>query len=80
MEFGYLDKWILLWELAMPTTTIISAMPYMKAIQEGKFTTRGAGREGAPRIAPLLSHHDESEPPSWFPLFREPLCSSQTDC
>ena len=23
---------------------------------------------------------DESEPPSWFPLFREPLCSSQTDC
>ncbi len=46
------------------------ATPYMKAIQEGKYIHQGAGREGAPRIAPLLSHHDESEPASRFPLLR----------
>ena len=40
----------------------------------------GARREGPPRAAPLLPHHDEQASRTGLPLFRRPLCRCPQDC
>lgn len=46
---------------------------YKQLIKQGKYTTEGTRRQGAPCAPPVLSYDDEPSEAFWFPLFGEPL-------